>query len=152
VNAQYGNAGGFSKREFGPMFADQREIASGTYQDAPDELSEFPVADHDNPVSRIDLDMFQNAACSGKRLCEYGLRIGNSVRYREQVLRGQAQVIRKGTVAIVDAQYSPARAVPGISLMAQVAVPATGVDLPDHPASDLPRLGRALDDADELMT
>ncbi len=134
------------------MLADEDWLRSVGGEHHRAQQPELAIADHRHVFAAAQRAALEHAERRGERLDEHRDEIRDRVGHRDEVARGQAQVVGVGTVAADDAEHGAFRAVPRVATGTACTAAAARVDLADHAlAAREPARAGVIDDPDELV-
>jgi hypothetical protein len=115
-------------------------------------LSEFAVPNYGNFGGTRDGNLFKNVARSRQGLYEHRSVVTYRIRQLDQISRGKRKVLCECAVATLNSQHGSVGTVSGISLQAQSATSASGVDFSYDTSPDQRGIRRLKYTPNELMT
>ena len=132
------------------MTTHRHPCATGQMQDLGDDQNKFPIANYKQSIIRTALDLIPDPQGSGKRFCESCDIGGNGLRNLVEVFDRQAQIFRKCTVTIDNAENRAVWTMITASDSASIARSADRIDLTDNSTTN-PVVRTLLHKPDKLM-
>src|SRR5579875_991325 len=128
----------FYQRQFLFVLARYRHLATTQCQYLRRQLAHFSVAQHNDAVGGLDMNLLEHLEVSGQRLDKDRLLIAHALRYQVQVPGWQRQVLSERSVTIDDAQCAAVGAMCRHVLLAikTISTVAGGIDFANHALAD----------------